>query len=323
MKIGEFYKIIGYESVKNELYQIIDMYKNVLVIATANNYRKLPTSLKKKGRFDRKIELQSPTNDDARKIIEYYMKSKCVNKNINYDDVARMIDYTSCAALESIINESAIYAAYQRKESIDIDDIVKAYLRDCYTSPDENYKCSKEEIEVTALHEAGHAAIAEILKEGCVGFVCIQTTGRNNSDGSTHLCDVLKRRPENILVALGGKVAVELYYEGKCASGCQSDLAKAAALIRDGVNDSGTCGLGAILVNIDKTDYPSLFANASSEAITHAELERYMFIARDILIKNKDFLMELKEKLEKKHILLYSDIKEIRNSTKIINIPIQ
>lgn len=59
---------------------------NVLVVATANNYKKLPDSLKRNGRFDKKIELATPSYEDARKIIEYYMKNKPVDPNLNYED---------------------------------------------------------------------------------------------------------------------------------------------------------------------------------------------------------------------------------------------
>ena len=294
----------GIDSVKN---------KNVLVIATINNYRKLPTSLKRNGRFDRKIGLRSPTNEDAAKIIKYYLQSKSVDKNLNYEDVSKMISYTSCADLETILNESAIYATYARKESIDIEDIVKAYLRDQYNIPDENTKCSDEETEITSLHEAGHAVIGEAIKQGSVGFISVQTTGRSSKGGFTHFCEEFKRRPENVLIALGGKCAVELFYEGRCASGCQSDLSQAIGMLRDGVTESGTCGVGMLEI----TSEPSQNYVERNESVVQAELERFMFQAKDILLKNKDFVLKLTEKLKNKKNLLYSDIQEVRNTVQV------
>lgn len=296
--------------------------KNVLIVATANNHNKLPDSLKRNGRFDRKICLKSPTRSDANRIIEYYMKSKCVNENLNYEDVSKMISYTSCADLETILNESAIYAAYQRKDSIDIDDITKAYLRDLYSSPDEHFQCSNEELQATSIHEAGHAVIAEVLKRGSVGCICINTTGRNNANGSTHLCEDFIRRPENVLIALGGKAAVELFNEGKCGSGCQNDLMYAVSMIRDGINDSGTSGLSFVQVTNLRFSDPSNDFLMKSEIATSAELERYMFIARDILIKNKEFVFKIAEKLKDKHVLLFSDVRKIREQVQIIDVKI-
>ena len=298
----------GIDSVKN---------KNVLVIATINNYRKLPTSLKRNGRFDRKIGLRSPTNEDAAKIIKYYLQSKSVDKNLNYEDVSKMISYTSCADLETILNESAIYATYARKDNIDIEDIVKAYLRDQYNIPDENTKCSDEETEITSLHEAGHAVIGEAIKQGSVGFISVQTTGRSDKGGFTHFCEEFKRRPEHVLVALGGKCAVELFYEGRCASGCQSDLSQAINLLRDGISESGTCGIAMLDVANHRFPNTSESMNSRNESVVQAELERYMFQAKDILLKNKDFVLKLTEKLKNKKNLLYSDIQEVRNTVQV------
>ena len=257
----------GIDSVKNN---------NVLVVATANNYKKLPDSLKRNGRFDKKIELVTPSYEDARKIIEYYMKNKPVDPNLNYEDVSKMISYTSCADLQSILNRSAIFASYQRKEYIEMEDIVKSYLSDKYSSPDENYKCSDERIAETALHEAGHAAVAEVLQKGSIGFACVKTSGRNIVDGFTSISDELNRRPYRILVALGGKAAVELFSNGKCASGCFPDLKDASWLIEGGMNGDGTYGL-CMLEN--STNRTSDSYRERSEAVVGAELERYMFIA--------------------------------------------
>ena len=291
---------------------------NVLVVATANNIGKLPISLKRSGRFDRKIEMTIPSDEDARKIIEYYLKTKCVNENLNYEDVAKMISYTSCADLETLLNEAAINATYLRKDSIDIDDIVKAYLRSVYKIADEVYNCTKEEIESVSLHEAGHAVIAEVLQPGSVGLISFKN---NNSSlqGFTRMCKELKRRPENIVTALGGKVAVEQFYQGRCGSGCQSDINTALMLLYSGIDGSGTCGLGFISVEgVNRSE----MLTSKTEAAVHAELERYMFVARDILLKNKDFLMQLAEKLREKKTLLYSDIQNIKKNVQITTVEV-
>ncbi len=295
--------------------------KNVLVVATANNYNKLPGSLLRNGRFDVKINMDSPSNDDAKKIVEYYLKTKKVNKNMNFEDVVKMISYSTCADLESIINKSAIYAAYQRKEFIDIDDIVNSYLQENYDVRDESYKCSEEELEAVSMHEAGHIVIAEAIKEGSVGFASVKIAGRSGRLGFTKLCDDLETRTDSVLMALGGKVATETFYNGRCGSGCQSDLKMAASLIRDGLIGNATCGLGMLDVSNSGARYSSDSFAGKYETVTQAELERHLIIARQILINNKDFLLKLAKKLKEKKTLLYSDIRSIRESTTINKIP--
>ena len=108
-------------------------------------------------------------------------------------------------------------------------------------------------------------------------------------------------------MSLAGKAAVELYYSESCASGCQGDIKRAFNIIR---------GFGILNVATKNFD-SSENMNARSEAVTHTELERYMLKARDILLKNRDFLEKATEALIEKGTLLYSDIRAIRESTTI------
>ena len=53
------------------------------------------------------------------------------------------------------------------------------------------------------------------------------------------------------------------------------------------------------------------------ESVTVAELERYFLHAKDISLKNKDFFFKIVEKFKEKNVLLFSDIRKIRESCKI------
>ena len=62
--------------------------------------------------------------------------------------------------------------------------------------------------------------------------------------------------------------------------------------------------------------------NSRSEAVVHAELERYFFKAKDILLKNKDFLENTVDALLEKETLLYSDVKALRESVVITGVEV-
>ena len=288
---------------------------DVFVIATTNDIRKLPQSLIRPGRFDKTIIMKSPTKEDAQKIIKHYLNNKKLSKNVNFDDLCNMISYHSCADLETIINEAAISAGFAGKESINMDDLIAAVLRLQYNSPDDLMQKEKDEIRKVALHEAGHLVVSEVIKPGCVGLASVRTKGRSNTGGFIHICDDLERRPHNIMVALGGKVATELYYSEACASGCYSDLEKAISLLRDGLTESGTNGISFL----EFGDFYNLSDRTfdNREAVVHAELERYIFQTRNILLKNREFLEKVADALVEKETLLFSDIKAIRESVTI------
>ena len=293
---------------------------NVFVFATVNEIRKLPRSLIRSGRFDRKIEVNSPTDRDAEEIIKYYLAEKKVSDNVNMDDLVKMVSYGSCAELETILNEAAIGAAYARKEKIEMDDLVKSVLRMQYDAPDNFTKKSSDALKEIALHEAGHLVVSEILTPGSVGLASLRTAGRDSTGGFIHRCMPVRRRAHHILISLAGKAAVELYYSGVCASGCQSDIRKAADNIRDAISESGTCGFGMIDVANHRFPESSESFNSRNESVVQAELERYMFKVREILIKNRDFLERATQMLSERETLLYSDIRKLRESIKITEV---
>lgn len=290
---------------------------DVFVIATVNQGYKLPHSLKRPGRFDRKINIQSPTEADAVKIIAYYLKNKKISENVNMTDLTKMISYSSCAELETILNEAAINAGYLRKDKIGMEDLTQSVLRMQYDSPDNFTKKSREDLKRTALHEAGHLVASEVLCDESVGLASLRSTGRDSTGGFIHRCKELPRRPYNIIVSLAGKAAVELYYSDAVASGCANDINMAFNMIREAISENATQGFGMIDVSTRRFSDASESMNSRNEAVTQAELERYMIITKNLLLKNRDFLEKATAALEEKETLLFSDIQKIKSTTTV------
>ncbi len=295
---------------------------NVFVIATANEVWKLPRSLVRSGRFDRKIEVQCPTDKDANNIIRYYLSNKKVSESVDMEDLSRMISYSSCAELESILNDAAINAASERKESIKMEDLVKSVLRMQYDSPDIYAKTSEDEMRRIALHEAGHLVVCEVLEPDSVGLASLRTSGRSSTNGFIHRCKELSKLEYNILISLAGKVAEELYFADVSDNGCQSDLNRAADLIRDRLSESAVRGLFMLDVSNNRFPRSSEEYLARNEAVVHAELENYMLKTKDILLKNRDFLEKAAEALIWQETLLYSDICRIKENTAITRVAV-
>ena len=57
----------------------------VTVIATVNDIDKLPGSLVRTGRFDRRILVSRPAEDKAEAIITHYLSDKPVDSSVNAD----------------------------------------------------------------------------------------------------------------------------------------------------------------------------------------------------------------------------------------------
>lgn len=291
---------------------------DILVLATVNDMRKLPDSLVRSGRFDRRIEFESPTEADTVEIIRHYLKGKPVSENVNLDDLSKMIHYHSCADLETLLNEAASLAAFRRKDSIEMDDMIQTVLRMEYDVTDSLSRKTDEEIRKTAFHEAGHLVVSEVLLPGSVGFASVNRADNGRAGGFVHRCKKLPDSSSAILVSLSGKAAAELYFAETCAEGCHSDLERAFNIIRDGISEAGTCGIGMLDVANERFPGTSESLNARNEAVVHAELERFLFKTRDILLKNREFLEKTANELAEKEYLLASDIRRIRESVSVI-----
>lgn len=289
-------------------------HSDVFVLATVNEIHKLPKSLTRAGRFDRKIEVNCPTASDTDKIIRFYLENKKLAEDVNMEDLSKMISYSSCAALETILNEAAINAAYARKESIEMADLISAVLRMEYHSPDTFSSISEGELRRTALHEAGHLVVCEVLCSGSVGLASLRKTGRSSTGGFIHRCKDLHKLQDDIMISLAGKAAVELYYSDEFANGCEKDINRAFNHIRRSISDNGTAGFGMIDVATNEFPDTSESMNSRNEAVTQAELERYMLKTRHILLNYKDFLEKATEALIEKETLLYSDIQKLKDS---------
>ena len=285
--------------------------RDVFVVATVNDYDKLPRSLCRPGRFDRQIEFEAPCFEDAYKIIQFYLKGKKLDESVNLDDLSRMLNYESCAALETIMNEAAIYAAFERKDSIGMPELVRAVLRKEYNAPESIWNISDEAIRMTALHEAGHVVVSETLVPESVGMVSIRAKNGDRS-GLMHPCVNDLTYEQKALIALGGKAAVEMYYPGMAAEGCSDDIIKATRSVSCSMGEEASLGFG--LVNIGQACFEesSQFLNHKFEIAIQTELERYQLQVRDILMKKKPFLENVMNGLIQKETLLYSDIQRIK-----------
>ena len=289
----------------------------VFTLATANEVKKLPVSLLRAGRLGTTINVKAPTGKDAEEIIKYFLCDKKISDSVNYDDINKMFSYSSCAELKSILNSAAISVAYDNREVIEMSDLVDAVLKRQYDVESDLRTVSEEKLRTTAYHEAGHLVVSEILLSESVGLASIN--GKNGRIGGlVHNCVDLDTRRQEIQVSLAGKVAVETFLGGDvCASGCYFDLRNAYDDIKNAITTSGTLGLGLLDVSNESNLVASETYLLQAETTIKAELERNMFIVRDILVKNRVFVEKVAEALMEKRTLLFSEIQKIKSESSV------
>ena len=287
--------------------------KEVYVIATANDLRELPDSLLRSGRFDHKIKVGCPKEKDADQIVDYYLGQKVLGDSINSSDVAKMLRGGSCADLETVLNEAAIFAGFDASEKIEMNHVVEAALRFEYGVWDGDGDYDEARRQMLAYHEAGHAIIHDLIREGSVGLASIRPR-RRGIGGFIRGCLELNESAPQALVALAGAAAVELQF-GVKDTGVDSDFHRARRIIRCMVEGDAVCGLTLLTEDRESEDKLDRM-----EFATGVELERYMTMTRILLAQNRPYLDAVAHELMEKGTLLNSDMARIR-ATHTVTIP--
>jgi len=287
----------------------------VFVIATVNNHTVLPASLTRTGRFDMTIRVPAPNVEDAKSILKYYIKDKKCAKDVDPEEIATLLQGTSCAALESILNEAGIYAVFDGRKKIEMDDIMKAFLKSDYQMDDSLNAQEGIYLLETAYHEAGHCVMQEIQNPGSVVFVTI-LENLNGAAGMTKLLRNmrthyrLEEKDKEIRVALAGILATEIQF-GKKDIGGTSDLFKAFKMVKSKIGNSYNYGLQNVVDKVERISDTHLHR---IENLAQSEVNKYMDETRVMLKENFEFVTKVVDALMTNKVLRAKDIQAIKES---------
>lgn len=304
--------------------------KEVFVIATVNNMRRLPGSLRRAGRFDRTIKIEPPRKKDALAVISHYLKNKKIADGVDAETIARIMDGHSCAELETVINEAGLYAGYERAETITMDHFMEALNRivfnvpaDAENSEEEDFTASLTDPQSVSAqivyHEAGHAVVSEILCPQSVTL--LSAYNRSGSCGGfTDYYDDETQPPLNwiksrIISALGGIAAVDQKF-GVFDVGGRSDLDRAFDLTKDLIVDACVNGFHLHSNGYEDTEY----LKREQERVISSEIDKFYRKAKEIISLNYDFFEKMAKALANKKTLTSVDVQAIKNECKIVSI---
>lgn len=289
---------------------------DIFIVATANNKRVLPESLLRPGRFDNVIKVEAPEGKESERIVEHYLSKKNYVTDVDSKLIARLLNGHSCATLESVINLAGIYAGYKGKEAINMDDIIKAYMRFEYEIPDSSASDNPEIIRNIATHEAGHAVLSEILVPGSLNIVSVKgekgEIGGFTADTLPDIYWYSKKEMENRVIGiLGGKAATDLL-QGTIDPGVTGDLHRAFDIVERFVDDYCGFGFNHWIQNVDN---PAVAERRDSYIA--AEMSRYYEEAKRLLAENMEFLKATRDLLIKEKVVTGDKVRQLREQIKI------
>ena len=239
----------GHDEREQTLNQILvemdgfDASTNIIILAATNRPDILDPALLRPGRFDRRVILDAPDVAGRKSILGVHAKGKPLDGAVDLEVVAKQSAGMSGADLANLVNEAALLAARRAKKLIGRDEFEEAIDRVIAGPERKSRVVTRQEKEITAYHEAGHALVAH-KTEHADPVHKITIIPRGMAGGYTRFLPPERRMASRdqlkawMRVAMGGRVAEEITF-GDITSGAADDLQRATGIARKMVTEWG------------------------------------------------------------------------------------
>jgi cell division protease FtsH len=312
------------EQTLNQLLAEMDGFnpnQGVIIMAATNRPEVLDAALLRPGRFDRQILVDRPDIKGRTKILQLHAKKVKLSPDLDLGVVAAKTSGFVGADLANIVNEAALLAAREGKESVEMADFDEAIERVVAGLQKKSHVMNPKEKKTVAYHESGHALVAELVPGAdSVSKVSIIPRGIAALGYTTQLPTedrYLMTRSEllaRICVLLGGRGAEEIIF-GDVSTGAQNDLQRATEIARTMITQFGMSEkLGLVSLEGPRTpmflplpiyapkEYSEETARLIDEQVKEILTQAHTR-ARDLLISRRAALEELAKLLLEKEVV--------------------
>ena len=320
------------EQTLNQLLVEMDGFESnsgIIVLAATNRADVLDPALTRPGRFDRQIYVHLPDVKGREEIIKVHAKNKKMDSDIDFQRIARLTSGLAGADIENVLNEAALLCARDGRYKITMVDIQEG-LNKALMGPKKKSRVIKEEDKkITAIHEAGHAIIAQSLPN-CDNVQEISIIPRGNAGGYTLTLDeedrthmTKKKLMDTIVMMLGGRTAEELMLDD-ITTGASNDIERATKIARKMVAEWGmseSLGLvsfgdgGEVFIGRDyqkQVPYSEDLANKIDKEVktiidlAHKQSSEILKSKREVIEKVRDILLEKETIYKEEFEMLYN-----------------
>ena len=217
----------------------------VIVLAATNRPEALDAALLRPGRFDRQVLVDRPDLSGRLKILEVYAGKVKLGEDVDLKAIATRTPGFAGADLANLVNEAALLAARNQRESVAQEDFKEAIERVVAGLEKKSRVLNDKEKKIVAYHEVGHALVGALMPGGGkVTKISIVPRGLS-ALGYTlkmptedrFLTDEVEMR-EQITMLLGGRAAEEIVFSS-VTNGASDDLRRATNLAEQMVTSYG------------------------------------------------------------------------------------
>jgi cell division protease FtsH len=235
------------EQTLNQLLAEMDGFEpatGIVVLAATNRPEILDPALLRPGRFDRQVTIPLPNVSERSAILAVHCRGKKLSGDVDLNAVARGTPGFSGADLANLVNEAAIFAVRESRDTLTGGDFDAARDRIILGRREGSNVLLPEEKHAVAVHESGHALVAALAEHADpVAKVTILPAGQTL--GVTEQLPLVERHmytedylEDSLAVRLGGRAA-ELVVLGQGSTGAANDLAGATDLATKMVREFG------------------------------------------------------------------------------------
>ncbi len=292
--------------------------ENIVVIGATNAQEEhMDAALLRPGRFDRKIMITMPSQEDREELFKFYLNKVKVEEDLNTGRLARRAVGKSPADIANIVKESALIATRRKEKQIGLKAISEAFER-VDLGIKHHLTVTPREKKMTAYHESGHLIItylkaptksvfkASIIpRRGALGVVWSPEKEELHSKSKEQLLS-------EIMISFGGYTAERIKFGTSTtgvAGGGAADFGQAMnkaynMVWRFGMGNSGLVGDYTIVPKEQLSEEFRLKLNTDTDKIMRKCLEE----VKKTLIAKKEILDRFAKELLEREELEYDEI---------------
>ncbi|MEE1333681.1 MAG: AAA family ATPase, partial [Erysipelotrichaceae bacterium] len=236
------------EQTLNQLLTEMDGFEantGVVILAATNRPESLDPALLRPGRFDRRVPVELPDLKGREEILKVHAKKVKCDPDINYNTIARMASGASGAELANIVNEAALRAVRQNRDTVTQTDMEESIEVVFAGYQKKNAVMTPQEKKIVSYHEVGHALVAALQTHSApVQKITIipRTSGAlgytMQIEQGNHYLYTKDELMNQIATLTGGRAAEEVKFHS-ITTGASNDIEKATKIARAMITQYG------------------------------------------------------------------------------------
>ena len=310
-----------------------DSGKGILILGATNRPEILDKALLRPGRFDRRIVVERPDLKGRVEILKVHAKNVRLDETVDLQEIALATSGAVGSDLANMINEAAINAVKEGRQSVSQKDLFAAVEQVLVGKEKKDRIMSQQERRIVSYHEVGHALISALQKNsepvqkitivprtmGALGYVMHVPEEEKYLNTKAEL--------QAMLVGLfGGRAAEQIVFDS-VTTGASNDIEKATRIARAmvtqyGMSDKfGLMGLESVENQYLSGNTVMNCADATAAGVdeevmrilkeSYEEALRLLRENREVMDKLAEFLIEKETITGKEFMQIFRELKGI------------